>query len=301
MSIYAVSLLVSFGLFTVIFAVAYRQKNYHFINAFWPLGFVAIALVGIILRVGERIQSPGWYSPSACGPQVLRYIDVCTSRLPTALSPDPKTFWPALLVSGLVTAWALRLTWHILKRNRRHSGRLKLHITPERARSRAKLFLQLALSEAGLLWLVSLPLQFLYTIEFNDDSYSDGLLYGPFVIGVIVWLAGFAYETIADAQLHRFTTDPANAGKVLQTGLWRYSRHPNYFGEALMWWGIFITTLVAYEPRFWLILSPLIVTYMLRYVSGVPVLEKRYEDSGAYASYRRRTNAMVPWPPRRKQ
>src|SRR5690606_6836000 len=116
--------------------------------------------------------------------------------------------------------------------------------------------------------------------------------------GALLWLIGFIYELVADAQLHAFTRDPANRGKVLMTGLWRYARHPNYFGEAVLWWGIFIMTLAAPAPKYWLVISPLIVTYMLRFVSGVPVLEKKYAGNKAYQAYKRRTNAMLPWPPR---
>ena len=94
---------------------------------------------------------------------------------------------------------------------------------------------------------------------------------------MIIWIAGFAFEVIGDEQLRRFKAKPGNKGQLMTTGLWAWTRHPNYFGEALAWWGIFFIALTGDIGRAWLIFSPLLITYLLVYVSGVPLLEKKNE------------------------
>jgi len=115
-------------------------------------------------------------------------------------------------------------------------------------------------------------------------------------IGFVVWLTGFILETVADIQLYKFIHNPANAGKVMNQGLWYYSRHPNYFGESLMWWGIFIITLpVPYGLA--TIISPLLITYMLLKVSGVTLLESSLrEKRPEYINYIKTTSAFIPLP-----
>ncbi len=300
MNIYTASLLVSLGLFAIIFGVAYLQKNQHFINAFWPLGFLAIALFCFAFRLGGYVKAPPYIGVENCGEQSLRFIDSCTDRAPAALSTNIESFWPVLLITGLIAIWGMRLAWHILKRSTHREARLEAATKHRHRRSWSTplIFAELALSEAVLLWVVSLPIQFLFTLDLSRQGPTDILTLLPFILGVAVWLFGFAYELISDRELRIFSSNPKNDGKVMQSGLWRYSRHPHYFGEALMWWGVFITTFIALEPRYWLAISPLLITYMLRYVSGVPVAEKHYKGSDTYQKYRRRTSAMLPLPPR---
>ena len=117
-------------------------------------------------------------------------------------------------------------------------------------------------------------------------------------IGVALWAFGFAFETIGDWQLARFKGDPANRGRVMDTGLWRYTRHPNYFGEAMLWWGFYVVAAAA--GGWWTIFSPLLMTFLLLKVSGVRLLEKDIgERRPAYRDYIARTNAFFPAPPRR--
>jgi len=102
---------------------------------------------------------------------------------------------------------------------------------------------------------------------------------------------------VADSQLARFRTHPANEGKVLDTGLWRYSRHPNYFGEAVLWWGFYLFAVGG--DQHWTVVGPLLITFLLLKVSGVTLLERSLrETKPAYADYERRTSAFVPWPPK---
>ena len=129
-------------------------------------------------------------------------------------------------------------------------------------------------------------------------SQPIGLLDG---LGLLVFIIGFACEVLADWQLARFKADPANTGKVMDQGLWAWSRHPNYFGESLIWWGLFIITLSA-PGAFWFILSPLLMTFLLVKVSGKDLLEQGLKKTKpGYADYIARTSGFIPWPPKQKQ
>lgn len=116
-------------------------------------------------------------------------------------------------------------------------------------------------------------------------------------VGLVFFGMGFFVETLADWQLYRFKTDPANRGKVMDRGLWRYSRHPNYFGESLLWWGLGAFALASGSP--WALMGSGLITFMLLKVSGVPLLEEQMKRRGPeYAEYIRRTSAFMLWPPR---
>jgi len=112
-------------------------------------------------------------------------------------------------------------------------------------------------------------------------------------LGAGVWLAGFLIQMIADAQLASFVK-VKKPGEIMQTGLWRYSRHPNYFGEIVMWWGIFFSTL-SLPGSAWFVISPIVITWLLAFVSGVPMLEAKYKDNPAFQEYKTRTHALWLW------
>ncbi len=116
--------------------------------------------------------------------------------------------------------------------------------------------------------------------------------------GALVWAIGLLFEAVGDAQLLRFVRDPSRRGLVLDTGLWRYTRHPNYFGEALLWWGPFLVALST-PDGVWALVSPLTIGALLLFVSGIPMLEARMARSPAFRAYQARTSAFVPWFPRR--
>jgi steroid 5-alpha reductase family enzyme len=142
------------------------------------------------------------------------------------------------------------------------------------------------------MWVVSLPVQVVMR--------APGGPLGPLdALGALVCAIGIGFEAIGDGQLARFKADPANAGRVMDRGLWRYTRHPNYFGDACVWWGLFAIALgTPLGP--WSVVGPVLMTFLLLRVSGVPLLErslaKRRPDYAAYAS---RTSAFFPRPPRR--
>lgn len=197
----------------------------------------------------------------------------------------------AMLLLVLVSAWALRLSVYITWRNR-GEGEDRRYQAIRRRHEPGFAFksLYLVFGLQGLLaWCISLPL-----LAAATGAQSLGMLD---VIAVLIWLTGFSFETVADAQLAAFKANPDNSGKVMDRGLWRYTRHPNYFGECLVWWGFY--GLAAAAGGWWSFPAPLLMTFLLLRVSGVTLLESDIsERRPAYSDYRRRTNAFIPGPRR---
>lgn len=197
------------------------------------------------------------------------------------------------LALGMAAAWGLRLCVHLTRRNigkgedRRYRAMRARHGPRWPALSLVYVFA----FQAVLAWIVGLPLQAAARLG-SDQALSllDGL-------GVCVFAAGLLLESIADAQLNAFRKDPANHARVLDTGLFRYTRHPNYFGDALVWWGIGLVGLSAGAP--WALLGPALMTFLLMRVSGVRLLEQTITERRAdYACYIQTTSAFFPWPPK---
>jgi steroid 5-alpha reductase family enzyme len=198
----------------------------------------------------------------------------------------------ATLALALVALWALRLTVHITWRN--HGAGEDHRYREIRRRNEPNfafksLYLVFGL-QAVLAWIVSAP--------FLATARGEAAL-GPLdALGIVLVVGGWGMESIADWQLERFKRDASNRGRVLDRGLWRYSRHPNYFGECCIWWGF--ACLAFGAGAWWTIVSPLLMTWLLLRVSGVALLEKTIgERRPGYADYVRRTSAFVPWPPRK--
>ncbi len=215
---------------------------------------------------------------------------VLAAGVSLALGPGPSP--RKLLVSGLVLLWAARLAAAVLARNLK-KGEDERYAAWRRKWGRwvvPRSFVQVFLLQGLLLVIVSLPV-----IAVNASDAPP--LGGPDLAGAVLWLAGFFFETEADRELARFKKDPANRGRLLTTGLWRYSRHPNYFGEALMWWAVFLLALPV-PGAVWTAAGPLLITVLLRYVSGVPLLERRYRGRADFEAYARRTSVFFPRPPR---
>ena len=199
----------------------------------------------------------------------------------------------ALLAGGLVLAWGLRLALHIFVRNRNRPEDFR-YAKWRRDWGRwfvLRSYLQVFLLQGCFLLVIAYPLMLV-------NHTPGGPLGATDFAGSAVWLLGFVFETVGDAQLLRFKRDPENKGKVIMTGLWRITRHPNYFGEAAMWWGIFLIALGA-DNGWTAIVSPLLITFMLLRVSGVRMLEKKYEGNPEFKAYARRTRAFVPWFPKK--
>ena len=128
-------------------------------------------------------------------------------------------------------------------------------------------------------------------------SNTESTLGIPHYIGIFLWIVGFYFEAVGDAQMMRFKSDSANKGKVMNQGLWKFTRHPNYFGEALLWWGFGV---FSFTPELWWLsfLGPSVITFFLLKVSGVAMLERKYDGNPKYAEYKRTTNAFLPWFPK---
>lgn len=197
-----------------------------------------------------------------------------------------------ILTFTLVTIWALRLAWHI---GSRHQGKEDFRYQDMRKRWSA-------VSTGYYYWAAFIyvfMMQALFSVIVNSSAlmvsiWSTGEFFLLDVIGAAVWAFGFIFEMVADYQLQKFRDDPTNRGKLIKVGLWRYSRHPNYFGEAVLWWGIFIIAL-SVEFGWITVYAPLFITLLIRFVSGVPLLENKYKDRPEFQQYMKETNVFVPW------
>ena len=193
-----------------------------------------------------------------------------------------------MIVSLLVLLWGLRLSFHIMVRN---SGKGE-DFRYQAWRNTWKYFVlrsffQIFMLQGLFMLVISSPIWFI-------NSNPGGPL-GPWdSIGLLVFGVGFMVEAIADYQLVEFKKNPANSGKIITTGLWAVSRHPNYFGECLVWWGISFYAL-SFPQGWYTLISPVIITFLLRFVSGVPMLEKKYEGRADWEEYKSKTAVFVPF------
>jgi len=200
-----------------------------------------------------------------------------------------------ILLLVLVTIWSLRLSIYLAWRNRGKGEDFRYVKWREEHGDRWwwRSFLQVFLLQGLLAWIISIPLLAAMAGESPDHLTAvDGL-------AVIAWLVGFFFEAVGDFQLARFRANPANKGKVLNTGVWRYTRHPNYFGDAAQWWGYYLMALAA--GGFWTIYAPIIMTGLLLRVSGVALLEKTLtQTKPQYQEYIATTSAFFPWFPKKR-
>jgi steroid 5-alpha reductase family enzyme len=198
---------------------------------------------------------------------------------------------PALIVNLLISFWGLRLAFHIYRRNRNKSEDPRYADWRKTWKNfQIRSFLQVFLLQGLLLYIVSFPAIF---INIAESSKIDLFIF----LGVAVWTIGYYFETVGDRQLALFIKDPVNKGKIMKEGLWKYTRHPNYFGEVLMWWGIFLSGLgIPYS--IYTIIGPLTITGLILFVSGIPLLEKRYAGNTEYDKYRKQTSVFIPLPPK---
>lgn len=240
------------------------KKNMSIVDIAWGLGFVLIA----------------WLSH--------------------ALAPS-KTLLVGF-IAVLITIWGLRLALHIGKRNhgkgedpryqkwRKDWGNTILW----------RSFLQVFVLQGIMMFVVASPVILLAAMRGNPNA----LLVDPsraslIMVGFFLWVMGFLFEVIGDRQLKKFIANPANKGRLMMKGLWSITRHPNYFGEASMWWGIWLMTF-AMTGAWWTVASPVLITYLLRFVSGVTMTERRWAQKPDFPAYKARVNAFIPWFPKTK-
>ena len=197
------------------------------------------------------------------------------------------------LVTVMVVVWGARLAYSIMGRlrqkpeDKRYVELRKSWKGSEPVNS----YLRVFIVQAVLAWIIAIPI---YHINFALPQTITTIAW----VGLAIWLVGFFFEAVGDRQLKKFLEDPANKGKIMARGLWRYTRHPNYFGEATMWWGIFVIALSV--PNGWMaIISPVVITYLLLFVSGVPMTEKAFVGKPGWETYKRRVSMFIPLPPKK--
>ncbi|MET0920021.1 MAG: DUF1295 domain-containing protein [Acidimicrobiia bacterium] len=198
-----------------------------------------------------------------------------------------------VLMLALVAIWGLRLATYIGWRSRGHGEDPRYVAMLERADGSEATYAltRIFLPQAGAMWFISLPVQ---VAMYQRDPHVVLM-----VLGTFVWLIGFSFESIGDRQLARFRADPASKGQVMDRGLWRYTRHPNYFGDACLWWGIFVVACAQWQGIL-TVLSPVLMTWTLVAKTGKPLLEADIaQRRPGYADYVARTSGFFPWPPRR--
>jgi steroid 5-alpha reductase family enzyme len=194
-------------------------------------------------------------------------------------------------LATLISLWGLRLSWHIHSRN---------HNKPEDFRYKQwridwgkwfylRSWLQVFMFQGFLLFMIALPVSMFHKSIVQPNLWLLGL-------GISLWIIGFYFEVVGDYQLSEFKKDPASKGKIIRSGLWKYSRHPNYFGEVVLWWGIYFYC-IASVPVWPSIIGPVIITYLIVFVSGIPMLEKKYANRPDYEEYKKVTSVFFPFPP----
>lgn len=247
--------------FSLWFLYTERVRNAGLVDIGWGAGFV-------LLAVGSAVLSPSV---------------------------------PGALLGAAVAAWGVRLALHIGRRNvgKPEDARYQGFRQAWGERYPLRAWLQLFLFQGLMMGIIALP--YLLGIRAAAAAAPAGPVRMTLLVaGLLVWSAGFAMEAIADAQLARFLRERTEGRRVLDTGLWAWSRHPNYFGESLAWWGVFLAAAAAGAPA-WTVIGPVAITLLVRYVSGVPMLEQRMMQRPEYAAYARRTPVFVPRPPVRRK
>jgi steroid 5-alpha reductase family enzyme len=254
------NLLLSLALFTFLWLVNLALRDPSFIDGWWSLGMVVLA-VQSFLFVGQGGKH-------------------------------------AILLTAICGAWGIRLGTYLLWRWRSHGPDRRY--TTMIASARTERGWGYALSSLLLVFALQMPLQFIVALPVQLGQVGPDTALGPAAFaGIALAAFGVVFESIGDLQLVKFKGDPSNAGKVLQTGLWRFTRHPNYFGEACTWWGLYLIA-ADHGLGVWSLPGPVLLTVLLTRWSGVPTVEgamrRRRPD---YEAYVERTPAFIPWFPRR--
>ncbi|ANJ10936.1 DUF1295 domain-containing protein [Streptomyces parvulus] len=251
----------AFAVMLVTFAVAVRKGVHRVVDAAWGVGFAAVAVVTSAVAAAAGEGDP------------VRQV----------------------LVTVLTVVWGLRLAVHIGRRGRGHGEDPRYDAMLAKAPGNRNLYAlrMVYLLQGALVWLVSLPVQ--------AAAYGSGPVTLLAWTGTAVWAAGLVFEAVGDAQLARFKADPAHQGRIMDRGLWSWTRHPNYFGDFLVWWGLFLVACDAGTAAAAVsVVSPLVMTYLLIGGSGKRLLERRMADRPGWSAYADRTSGFFPRPPRRR-
>lgn len=266
MPIYWMNLILLIVAASILWLFSLRSKNVNAVDVAWGMGFVGVAWLTWIYASNQRDAAVG-----AIGR------------------------WREGVILAMLTLWGVRLSVYLAWRNwgKPEDRRYAAMRSYWGERFSVRSFFTVFVLQAVLIWFISLTIQ----VGLQGRATSWILI----IVGGLIWLVGWLFETIGDWQLAVFKRDPTNKGKVMDRGLWRYTRHPNYFGDFLVWWGIFLVTAQP-DSWWWTISGPALMSFLLIRVSGVRLLESSLNQRvEGYAEYVRRTSSFIPWPPDRSQ
>lgn len=261
MTLFILICLVLLAQFTLVWAISVKIKDASIIDIYWGFGYVNV-------------------------------VGVCV--LFNAFSPNP-AFSPAQwLLAILVAVWGLRLTLHLAKRNLGKGEDYRYVAMRKRGGPHWWLlsYPMVYGVQMSLMIIISLPV---FVVLSSAEGGDIGLLE---IVAAVIWLVGFLFESVGDYQLETFKKNRSGPTQILNTGLWRYTRHPNYFGDALQWWAFFLFAL-SFEHGWMSVVSPIVMSFFLVKVSGVVMLEKGLKKTKPhYAEYIEKTPAFIPWFPK---
>ena len=247
---------------TFIFTLARYKNRFDLIDPAWGLVFISIA------------------ATSYLGQDKIEFVSVQT------------------LVFALVIIWGIRLFYHLYsrwthKKEEDHRyAELRRNYSKSRLGLMVNMYIKVYLFQAVLAIIIMLPVVSAMVVTPQNLSILT-------FVGGVIWLIGFLFEAIGDGQLAAFTRTSSKKGKLMTEGLWKYTRHPNYFGEVTQWWGIFIIV-AGFLPNWWIaIIGPLTITIVIVFFTGVPMTEKHFEGRSGWAAYKRRTSKFLPLPPKK--
>ena len=258
-----------------------------FMDAWTTAGFVACAFVTLVWLLSLSVHDSSIVDIS-WGLGFMAIVWFAPASVPGGLAPR------ALLVALLVTAWGIRLSAHILWRNWGRGEDYRYRAWRDQAGSTWwwRSYFKVFLVQGAVMWVVAAPVVAVLSRSAQPPLGWIDLL------AVAVWAVGFGFETLGDMQLARFKANPANKARLMTAGVWRYTRHPNYFGDSTVWWGHYLVAVAS--GAWWSVFSPTLMTYLLLRVSGVSMIERALRDTKpGYREYMESTSAFFPRPPRR--
>lgn len=254
-----------FVYFSTLFLVAQKIKNNSIVDIFWGFGFVLISAYSLLYTHFTGFNG---------GLDLYKIIS-----------------------AGLIILWGLRLFLYIGVRNIGKPEDYR-YVNMKKKwgdhRPALQAFLKVFMLQGFFMLLVSTPI-YVAMLNVNTPTIVTTIVT---IVGAALFAIGFFFEAVGDAQLRAFVKKRTSREQIMETGLWKYTRHPNYFGEVTMWWANFIivvTTTFGYLA----IISPIIMTWLMLFVSGIPMLEKKYDHNPAFQAYKKRTNAFFPWFPKK--
>lgn len=252
--------------------------NFYLVMALVLFGYMTVwYLVGLILKRND-VADIAW----GLGFVLLAWISLLISDITIR----------GIIVNVLVSVWGIRLASHIYIRNRNKPEDYRYQTwRNEWSNFYLRSYLQIYLLQGLFLYLIALPFLFINNSSVQSFTAVD-------FIGILVWVIGFCFESVGDSQLKQFVSSPDNKGKIMDRGLWKYSRHPNYFGEVTQWWGIYIITL-SLPFGYLTLIGPLTITILILFVSGIPLLEKKREGRADWEKYKSQTSIFFPLPPKK--